>query len=95
MGDETIHSNEAIIEYGILYLDWLWPTYLCMGLSLTCSIVLRSVGQVKLPLFSSVAAFFVNVFFNWVFIFGELGAAAHGNCRAALGTLIARVFELP
>lgn len=87
-------SDEAIIEYGILYLDWLWPTYLCMGLSLTCSIVLRSVGQVKLPLFSSVAAFFVNVFFNWVFIFGELGAPRMEIAGAALGTLIARVFEL-
>lgn len=87
-------SDEAIIEYGILYLDWLWPTYLCMGLSLTCSIVLRSVGQVRLPLISSIAAFFINVFFNWVFIFGKLGAPRMEIAGAALGTLIARVFEL-
>ena len=65
-----------------------------MGLSLTCSIVLRSVGQVKLPLISSIAAFFINVFCNWVFIFGELGAPRMEIAGAALGTLIARVFEL-
>jgi len=86
--------DEPIIHYGVIYLRWLIPTYFCMGLSLTCTIVLRSVGQVKVPLFTSIAAFFVNVFFNWVFIFGELGAPRMEIAGAALGTLIARVFEL-
>ena len=39
-------------------------------------------------------AFFINVFFNWVFIFGNLGAPRMEIAGAALGTLIARVFEL-
>jgi len=86
--------DEPIIHYGVIYLRWLLPTYFCMGLSLTCTIVLRSVGQVKIPLFTSIAAFFVNVFFNWVFIFGKLGAPRMEVAGAALGTLIARIFEL-
>lgn len=86
--------DAAIIHYGVIYLRWLIPTYFCMGLSLTCTIVLRSVGQVKVPLYTSIAAFFVNVFFNWVFIFGKLGAPRMEIAGAALGTLIARVFEL-
>lgn len=86
--------DREIIDYGIVYLRWLIPTYICMGLSLTCTIVLRSVGQVKVPLCTSIAAFFVNVFFNWVFIFGKLGAPRMEIAGAALGTLIARVFEL-
>lgn len=90
-----IYTNEAdIIGYGAPYLRWLIPTYFCMGLSLTCTIVLRSVGQVRLPLYCSIAAFFVNVFFNWVFIFGKLGAPRMEIEGAALGTLIARIFEL-
>ena len=90
-----MYSPEAdIIHYGVIYLRWLIPTYICMGLSLTCTIVLRSVGQVKVPLFTSIAAFFVNVFFNWVFIFGQLGAPRMEIAGAALGTLIARIFEL-
>lgn len=90
-----IYTNEAdIIGYGAAYLRWLIPTYFCMGLSLTCTIVLRSVGQVRLPLYCSIAAFFVNVFFNWVFIFGKLGAPRMEIEGAALGTLIARIFEL-
>ena len=90
-----IYSNEAdIIDYGIKYLKWMIPTYFCMGFSLTCTIVLRSVGQVRIPLVCSVIAFFVNVFFNWVFIFGKLGAPRMEIEGAALGTLISRCFEL-
>lgn len=90
-----IYSDEApIITHGITYLKWMIPTYICTGLSLTCTIVLRTVGQVRIPLYCSISAFFVNVFFNWVFIFGHLGAPRMEIGGAALGTLIARVFEL-
>lgn len=90
-----IYSNEKpIIKYGIIYLKWMIPTYICTGLSLTCTIVLRTVGQVRIPLYCSISAFFVNVFFNWVFIFGHLGAPRMEIAGAALGTLIARVYEL-
>ncbi len=87
-------EDSEIISYGMLYLKWLLPTYFCMGFSLTCTIVLRSVGQVRIPLLCSIAAFFINVFFNWVFIFGKLGAPRMEIAGAALGTLISRAFEL-
>ncbi len=83
-----------LIDYGVIYLRWMIPTYLCMGLSLTCTIVLRTVGQTFIPLLCSICAFFVNVFCNWVFIFGHLGAPRMEIAGAALGTLIARIFEL-
>ncbi len=90
-----IYSNEApIITHGVTYLKWMIPTYICTGLSLTCTIVLRTVGQVRIPLYCSISAFFINVFFNWVFIFGHFGAPRMEIGGAALGTLIARVFEL-
>ena len=87
-------GDDVTIAYGATYLRWMIPTYFCMGLSLTCTIVLRSVGQVRIPLACSICAFFVNVFFNWVFIFGHLGAPRMEIAGAALGTLIARIFEL-
>ncbi|MBE6598320.1 MAG: MATE family efflux transporter [Ruminococcaceae bacterium] len=86
--------EQPLIDYGVIYLRWMIPTYICMGLSLTCTIVLRTVGQVRVPLVCSIFAFFVNVFCNWVFIFGKLGAPRMEIAGAALGTLIARVFEL-
>lgn len=90
-----IYTNDTpIIEHGVTYLRWLIPTYYCIGLSLTCTIVLRTVGQVKIPLICSIIAFFVNIFFNWVFIFGKLGAPRMEIAGAAVGTLISRLFEL-
>lgn len=90
-----IYTNEPeIIALGVRYLKWMIPTYFCTGLSLVCTIVLRSVGLVRIPLICSIIAFFVNVFFNWVFIFGKLGAPRMEIEGAALGTLIARAFEI-
>ena len=89
-----IYTGEAgIIKYGIDYLKYSIISYFFLGLSLTCTIVLRNVGQVKIPLYTSIAAFFVNVGANYVFIFGKLGAPRMGVAGAAVGTLIARVFE--
>lgn len=89
-----IYTVEAdIIKIGARYLRYSVISYFLLGLSLTCTIVLRNVGQVKLPLYTSIIAFFVNVGANYVFIFGKLGAPALDVAGAAIGTLIARVFE--
>ena len=82
-----------IIDFGINYLKWSVATYFLLGLSLTCTIVLRNVGQVKIPLYTSIAAFFINVGANYIFIFGKMGAPRLGVVGAAVGTLIARIFE--
>ena len=89
-----IYTKEApIIELGDTYLRWSVVTYFMLGLSLTTTIVLRAVGKAKIPLITSIAAFFINVGANWIFIFGHFGAPRMGVAGAALGTLIARIFE--
>ena len=85
--------EENIIRTGIEYLNWSIVSYFFLGLSLTCTIVLRNVGQVKIPLYTSIGAFFVNVGANYIFIFGKFGAPRMEAAGAALGTLIARIFE--
>lgn len=86
-------QEEQIISLGSVYFKYSVVTYFFLGLSLVCTIVLRSVGQVKLPLFVSIGAFLVNLLANYAFIFGKLGMPGMGIAGAALGTLIARVFE--
>lgn len=89
-----IYSPEAeIIEAGTRYFNWSVVSYWLLGMSLTMTIVLRSVGQAWLPLLTSIIAFFVNIGANYIFIFGKFGAPAMGVAGAALGTLIARAFE--
>ena len=86
-------EDPAVIEKGRIYFLWSAPTYLLMGISLTLTLILRSVRKVMVPLWTSIICFFVNIFFNWVFIFGNLGAPEMQIAGAALGTLIARVVE--
>lgn len=90
----SLYGNETeVISLGIVYFKYSVITYFFLGLSLVCTIVLRSVGQVRLPLFVSIGAFFVNLGFNYALIFGKFGFPRMEVAGAALGTLIARVFE--
>ena len=90
---KTYTTDEAIISEGCVYFKYSIITYFFLGLSLVTTIVLRSVGQVKLPLFVSIGAFFVNLIANYAFIFGKLGAPRMEVAGAAFATLIARIFE--
>lgn len=86
-------SDPGVIEKGILYTRMHSPAFLFMGISLTLTMVMRSVRLVRIPLVVSIVSFCVNIFFNWVFIFGKLGAPEMEIAGAALSTLIARVVE--
>ncbi len=85
-----VYTKELpIIVLGRDYLVWSVASYVLLGLSLTSTIVLRNVGQVKIPLYTSIGAFFINVGANYLFIFVcDMSVAG-----AALGTLVARIFE--
>ena len=86
-------EGEGIIGLGTVYFRYSVFTYFFLGLSLVCTIVLRSVGQVRIPLFVSMGAFFINLGANYSLIFGKFGMPKMGIAGAALATLIARIFE--
>ena len=86
-------NDEAVIARGAPYMRLIGATFLLAGLSSTATYLMRSVGTVRVPLIGSAVAFFLNLFFNWVFIFGKLGAPRLELLGAAVGTVIARVFE--
>lgn len=85
--------DPEVIEKGAVYFLWSVPTFFLMGTSLTLTQVLRSVQSVRVSLYASIVGFITNVFFNWVFIFGKFGMPQMQIAGAALGTVIARVFE--
>lgn len=82
-----------VIETGAEYLRWSTPTFFLMALSLVCTNILRSVNVNHIPFTASVIAFFVNIFANYVLIFGKLGMPELGVTGAALGTVLARMIE--
>ncbi|MBQ7680178.1 MAG: polysaccharide biosynthesis C-terminal domain-containing protein, partial [Butyrivibrio sp.] len=85
--------EQEVIREGIRYFFWAVPTYLLLGLSLDCTLVLRSIGRAMVPLVCSILGFASNLFFNWVFIFGKLGAPRLEVAGASLGTFLARLIE--
>ena len=85
--------DEEIVRQGVRYFRRSIATYLLRVLSLDLTLVLRSIGKAKIPLFCACLSFGTNIFFNWVFIFGKLGAPRMEVAGAALGTFLSRLIE--
>ncbi len=86
--------DRAVIEIGSIYLKFTGISYLFSGITLTYSLVLRSINEAKLPLIASIIVFFINTILNYLFIFGHLGLPAMGVKGAALATTISRFLEM-
>ena len=86
-------SDLSVVEAGKTYMRLLGSTFLFAGVSSTATYLLRSTNHVKVPLISSIVAFFLNLFFNYVFIFGVWFFPRLEIVGAAVGTVIARTFE--
>ena len=87
-------SIPEFIEPGVSYLSIMKYGFIIAGLSQVMLLMLQSVRSVKIGLINSIISCFTNIFFNWMFIFGHLGAPAMGVRGAAVGTIIARSIEL-
>ena len=83
----------GIIEEGLKYINIVKFSIPLGGLSFAVVTILHSTRNVKLGMVSSITSCFANMFFNWVFIFGNLGAPVMGVEGAALGTLLAKIVE--
>lgn len=89
-----IFTNEVpVITAGASYLRAVSISYLFFGVTATFLVILRSVETVKISVLIYSISFVVNVFFNYVFIFGKFGAPTLGVVGAAIGTVIARITE--
>ena len=86
-------TDPSVIAEGVKYLRILSFAFLVQGFSTIAIGILRTVGIVKLALCSTSISFFANIFLNWMFIFGNLGAPRLGAAGAAVGTLISRIIE--
>jgi putative MATE family efflux protein len=87
-------SDPAVIEQGTAYLRIALMTYIPMTFSMAVGSAMRSVGETKIPLYTSIVAILSNAFFNYCLIFGNLGFPRLGVQGAALATLIARIIEV-
>lgn len=85
-----IFTDESeVIALGADYLRAFAPAVLCLVFAQIVCAALRSVENVRVPLFSAVAAVAVNILLNWALIFGHLGFPALGLRGAAIASAIA------
>lgn len=82
-------DKEAIREIGVQYLRIVGFAYFLQVFSMAMSALLRATERVKIPMAASIASVATNLFLNWVFIYGHLGAPAMGIRGAALATTCA------
>ncbi|PNV59266.1 MATE family efflux transporter [Clostridium sp. chh4-2] len=86
-------TSQSSIDMGASYLLVAAVSYPFIAVTNTYVAMLRAVNRVKAPVIISCVAIITNIFFNYIFIFGNFGAPAMGAVGAALATLIARVLE--
>lgn len=86
-------ADAEVIAYGARYLRITAFIFTVHGTGFIAAQMMRSVGQAHLGLMVSCVSFSVNLFANYVFIFGKFGAPRLEIAGAALGTLIARATE--
>lgn len=86
-------QRHAVVMEGVPYFKLTALTFLPIIFSTAAASSFRETGRVGIPLVISICATAMNTFFNWVFIYGNLGAPRLEIQGAALATIIARVFE--
>lgn len=92
-GEEDLDLN-ATLHYARSYLAVMLLQTAPFALSQVYSGTLRETGETVLPMRAGIAAVFVNLVFNYILIFGKLGAPALGVVGAAAATVLSRFVEL-
>lgn len=85
--------DEKVIEIGAKYLKIVSFTYPLVGVGFAFNMMLRSIGETKYSMYSSILGLIINSFGNYMLIFGKFGFPVMGVEGAALATLIARIIS--
>lgn len=90
-----IFSNDPrVLKLGAQFLTITSFTYVMTAITSCYAAVLRSTGEVKLPMRVNVIAILVNTALNFCLIFGMFGFPRLGVAGSAIATLIARSVEI-
>lgn len=82
-----------ILDQAVSYIRITFFMGLPMTVSMCIATSLRDMGKVKIPLAVTIVATLTNTFFNWVLIYGNLGAPRLEVRGAAIATVMARGLE--
>lgn len=86
-------KDQQVIALGSEYLRIFGWSFVFFAVSFSYASVMRSIGEVKLPLAVSVSALSLNTLLAYALIFGKFGLPELGVRGAAIAGLIARIIE--
>jgi putative MATE family efflux protein len=86
-------SDQAVIQTGSNYLRIVGFSYLFTAITFSFASVLRSTGNVRLPMAVSIFSLGLKTVLNFGLIFGNFGLPQLGILGAALATSLARLVE--
>lgn len=87
-------DTPEILNEGVRYLKLLKWTFVFYIITNVLMAALRSVETVNISFYISLVSLAVNVVINYTLIYGRFGFPEMGVVGAAIGTFIARIFEL-
>jgi putative MATE family efflux protein len=86
-------DDPAVVAEGSRFLAISSVSFVMLAITSCYAAVLRSTGEVKLPMMVNVVALVVNTALNYVLIFGLFGMPRLGVAGSAIATVIARAVE--
>jgi putative MATE family efflux protein len=90
---EIYGVDETVVAYGGSYLGWLLAGNVPFTLTFVFASALRAAGDSRTPLVAGILANVLNVFLNWVLIYGHLGSPAFGVAGAGMASSLSMVFQ--
>jgi putative MATE family efflux protein len=90
---DAFTSDQQVIQLGVQILRIVGFSYLFTPITNSFYMILRSTGNVRLPMVVSSSSVILNSILGYMLIFGKLGAPTLGVLGAAYANLIARVLE--
>ena len=93
-GEGNPAEAAEVLHYGLQYLHVMLWGFLPFALTNAYASTLKETGNTFIPMVAGIAATMVNLFGNYILIFGHFGAPALGVRGAALATVISRFVEL-
>ena len=88
------YATEQTLLFGREYLNIMLIGLIPFAVTQIYVSTLRETGETFIPMIAGVVAVLVNMFFNYVLIFGKFGAPVLGVAGAAIATVLSRYVEM-
>lgn len=87
-------QNQDIIDYGVMYIRIICYSHIPFAIVMMCGVAFRVKGDTNTPMIAGGISFFLNVFLNYLLIYGTWWFPKWGVSGAAVATLISRIVEM-